>query len=254
MPAEVSIADLVRQLRRVGLRPSERLAATITEQGDEALAPLLELASDTALLHEDEPGCYGPVHALRLLGELPTPALAEPLLGLLPVTRRDSEDRATTIWANEVPQIIARAGAEVQPLLQQIITDEARDILPRAVATQALAYTAISAPETQPEVGAWLRARLADVANPTLAAHVVAALANMGVAEAYGEVMAAYREGRVDRDVIAPAEARQLLLGKLEKRLGCVAHPLWERYDEHGPFTKEEYAMADRYARDDEDY
>jgi len=43
----------------------------------------------------------------------------------------------------------------------------------------------------------------------------------------------------VDRDVIQPGLARQLLLTKdTTSRLACVKHPFWERYDQHGPFAQ----------------
>jgi hypothetical protein len=250
MPTEVSTADLVRQLRRVGLRPSERLAAHIFEQGDAAVEPLLELACDTALLHDDEPACYGPVHALRLLGELRPLPIIVPLLEHLPVSQRSPDDRAPLIWVNEVPQIIGRLGAEAVEPLRSVYADQARPQPQRAAAVQSLAYAAVYAPETRADLLVWLRQQFATVDDPSMAAYLVTALAQLGAAETYAEVMAAYRDGRVNREIIGPGEARQLLLSKNEKRLGCVNHPLWERYDEHGPFSKEEYALADEFAYD----
>jgi hypothetical protein len=44
----------------------------------------------------------------------------------------------------------------------------------------------------------------------------------------------------VDLDVATAAQSRQLLLSPVGKRLACTLHPLWERYDEHGPTQQQE--------------
>jgi hypothetical protein len=49
--------------------------------------------------------------------------------------------------------------------------------------------------------------------------------------------MALYKAEKIDREIISPGVARQLLLSKGDKRLACAKHPLWERYDQHGPFS-----------------
>jgi hypothetical protein len=52
-----------------------------------------------------------------------------------------------------------------------------------------------------------------------------------------------YRQGRVDQSIIPPGAARQLLMSAdATQRLQCVTHPLWERYDKHGPFAGERTA------------
>lgn len=251
MPIDLSVDDLVRQLQRVGLRPSERLAQNIVAQGEAAVEPLLALARDTESLHGDEPGCWGPIHALRLLGELRPVGMVVPLLELLPVTRESTDDRATLVWAQEVPQLVGRIGEPALEPLKAFFADASRTTVARGAAAHALAYAAANDPELRPMVAAWLREQLAAATETDLAGYLVLVLSQFGVPESYGEIMAAYREGRVSREIITPANARQWLLAKVEKRLGCVAHPLWERYDEHGPFTKEQYAMAEEY--DDRD-
>jgi hypothetical protein len=251
MSVDITIPDLIRQLRRVGLRPSERLTDGILAHGEAAVAPLLELARDTAALHGEEPGCWGPIHALRLLGELRPASILVPLLELLPVERESPDDRATVVWAQEVPQIIGRIGEPALAPLQAFADDETQHIVGRGAALHALAYTAVAAPAVRPAIVAALRERLSE-ANPELVGYAVMALSQLGEAAAYQQIMQAYRDGRVDRAVIPAAEARQWLLAKIDKRLGCVNHPLWERYDEHGPFTKEQYELAERYAAADD--
>src|SRR3712207_2409783 len=69
IPMTTDVEHVVNQLRRVGLRPSEHQWSAIREAGWSAFPSLLALASDARLLVGPEPAAFGPVHALRLLGE-----------------------------------------------------------------------------------------------------------------------------------------------------------------------------------------
>ena len=91
MILDLTITDKIKQLHREGLRPSERLVNTLTRAGTAAFTPLLELAIDVERLHEDEPECYAPLHALRLLGEVASVEMIEPLLREFPI-ELDYED------------------------------------------------------------------------------------------------------------------------------------------------------------------
>jgi hypothetical protein len=48
-----------------------------------------------------------------------------------------------------------------------------------------------------------------------------------------------YRAGTIDSAIIPAGALRQMLLSDSSKRLACARHPLWERYDQHGPFAGE---------------
>src|SRR5512138_260332 len=98
MLLELGVADKVKQLQREGLRPNEKLAATITHAGTAAQPQLLELATDVEQLHEDEPECYAPIHALRLLGEVGTTEMIEPLLRQIPVELDYEDERLPQAW------------------------------------------------------------------------------------------------------------------------------------------------------------
>ncbi len=185
MILDLTIADKIKQLHREGLRPSERLVNTITRAGAAAFTPLLELAIDVELLHEEAPECYAPIHALRLLGE----------------------------------PIIARSSALF-----------------------ALTYVTSVVPETRDALIAELRERLATTEDKAFASYLAIALGNLGVKDAYAEIMALYRAGRIDQEIIPAGAVRQLLLTDGAKRLACAIHPLWERYDQHGPFPEEREA------------
>ncbi|MFN8570269.1 MAG: hypothetical protein U0Z44_22635, partial [Kouleothrix sp.] len=86
---------------------------------------------------------------------------------------------------------------------------------------------------------AGLRARLASAGDKQLASYLVTALGNLGMKELYPDVLAMYRAGTIDSAIIPAGALRQMLLSDSSKRLACARHPLWERYDQHGPFAGE---------------
>lgn len=235
MPIDTPVADLVRQLRRIGLRPPEKLVERVLEQPDAARTPLLDLALDTETLLDEQPDCWGPVHALRLLGELHDPSIIEPLLGAFPLPLEEEDQEAPSLWATEVPQIIGHLGEEAAEPLWTWLDDAERPLIARAAAAEALPYATAAAPALRDAVIDGFRSRLAEVSSRELGALFVNALGRLGAASAYAEVMAAYRAGRVDSDILPAANARQLLLGGGVSSLKCANHTLWERYDEHGP-------------------
>lgn len=240
MPVDTPVADLVRQLSRVGLRPDDRLVQRILAHGPAARAELLSLASSVEALHGELPAALGPLHALRLLGELPDPAIIAPLLGALPVPIYGDEDVPAQLWANEVLQIIGRVGEAAVPQLWAYADDEDNPEPTRPAAIGALSYVATFAPAVRDEILAEARRRLALELPVPITTGVVTLIAELGDAESYQPVMAAYRTGRVDKEHAPAAAARQFLLGGGRKNLTCVNHPLGERYDHHGPHLRAE--------------
>jgi hypothetical protein len=230
--------ELVQQLRRAGMRPSERLVGRILACGAAAREPLLQLATDTQTLYAAEPACWGPIHALRLLGELPDIAIIPPLLSTLPIEVRHEDDQAPEIWAGEVLDILASCGAEAVPLLWEWADDTAHSERSRASAAHTLSYIAARFDETYSPIVTEARTRLEharqqqDRQATTFLVHL---LAGLGVQDAYQAVMAAYREGQVDTKMLPASTARQLLLSQ-GTRDALVWLSLWERYDEYGPF------------------
>ncbi len=240
MTLDLTIGEDVKQLRRVGLRPDERQVRDILRAGVVARIPLLALATDTDQLHEEAPMCYGPIHALRLLGEIPSVDMIEPLLRTLPITRNYADEQLPQLWLSELPQIIARVGAVAVDRLWAIADDEAWGIPARTAALVALGYVSAVAPDTRDEIIAGMRERLASSDDPTINAYIVTALGDMGVEDAYSEVMQMYRAGKISQRIVPPGTARQMLLTKRDTRLNCANHSLWERYEQHGPFAEED--------------
>jgi hypothetical protein len=242
MTIDLAIHDTIKDLRHAGHRPSERLAQQILRAGEAAVGPLIELACDTELLEADAPECYAPLHALRLLGELKSPRMIEPLVQAFERTDDDSP-LARQLWETDVPQILGRLGADAADQLWAFVDDTNGLLEERSVAIVALTFATATAPELREAVIAGLRERLAVSEDKYMTGYLITGLANLGASETYGEVMARFRAGEVDLDVASAAQTRQFLLNPSQKRLACALHPLWERYDEHGPSTRqEEYA------------
>ncbi|MDP9316096.1 MAG: DUF1186 family protein [Chloroflexota bacterium] len=247
MQHDLSTPELVRHLRKVGLRPSQRTIDAILERGDEAAAPLLELALDTEALLGPEPGSLGPLHALRLLGELRPVAAAEPLLRHLPLPVDDRPGQGAFLWAQEAPQIVANFGADVLPVVLAITDDLTTSALQRGAAFATLGFLATTTPELREQIIDELRTRFARETEPTARGYLVATLAQLKARAAYDEIMAAFRDKTVDRSVMSAADARQLLLGtQTQRQLDCALHSLAERYEQHGPYSEEQQqAMAE---------
>jgi hypothetical protein len=248
---DISTSDLVRNLRRVGLRPSDRTIEAILERGADAIAPLTELALDTDALLEAEPASLGPVHALRLLGELKPVEATTPLLRRLPLPVQDEPTQGAFLWSQETPQIIANFGAEALPAVLEIANDLEAPALQRGSAFATLGFLATTTPDLREQIIAVLRERLSSDPDSTTRGYIVATLAQLNAREAYAEIMDAYKEKRVDRGVMSAADARQLLLGaQPQRQLECALHTLAERYEQHGPYSEEQQrAMAEAAQR-----
>jgi hypothetical protein len=212
------------------------LVRSITKAEHAAVGPLLLLATDLELLHEQAPECFAPLHALRLLGELGSVEIIEPLLRQFPVSLAHDEEELPQTWVSEAAQIIGHLGAPAVEPLWRIVDDTGWNMAARSGALTALGYVTVVATETHDAIIAGIRERMERSEDKVLTSHLAIALANMGVSDFYPELMAMYRAGKLDQDILPAAAARQLLLTDSSKRLACAKHPLWERYDQHGPF------------------
>lgn len=237
---DIEARNLVKQLERIGIRPPEKLVQRILAAGEPAIEPLLELATNMDAIYDAPPTCYGPIHALRLLGEIKDPSYIENLLLVYPQEEESDADgldeplsTMPNLWDRELPQIIGSMGAAGVDQLWEYADDSGNQYEQRSAAMTSLAYATAVAPELRESVVLGLHQRLVTTDDPIFAAYVLISLVNLQVPEYYPEVMTLYKEGRIDRKVIPPGSARQYLLQKNPKLLECAKHPLWERYDQH---------------------
>lgn len=239
MTIDFAVGDRVRQLRKAGVRPPARLIETIQKAGVGAVEQLLALAAEVELLHGDEPDCYGPIHALRLLGDLSSVDIITPLMEQLPVGLEYQDEELPKIWATDVPQIIGRIGAPAIEPLWTIVNDDTKPPARRGAALITIVHATRMAPEQRDEVVAQLRERLNTSDDPKHRAYLVMALGDIGVRDIYATVLQMYRAGQIDQGIFPARHARQLLLTEEEPNTD-VHLTFWERYDMHGPYENQE--------------
>ena len=230
----------VRQLRHAGLRPSDALARSIVKGGDASITPLVELATSIDMFDEDEPACYAPLHALRMLGELPRVSMIAPLLDQFPIEIYEEGDQLRQAWSTEVPQMIGRLGAAAIAPLWAIFDGPAQKQAARGIAVVALACVTVIAPDERAPLIDALHERLEQADDTFACSCLVLGLARLGIADDYRRVMALYRDGQLDKAILPAANARQLLLNGGDKTLDCTVHTITERYDQHGPYPVDE--------------
>jgi hypothetical protein len=144
-------------------------------------------------------------------------------------------DQAPELWTQDLLEIIARCGAEAVPVLWRWSEDASNDYRSRGSALHAMAYIAHIVPEEHDAIVAEARRRLAETEDKENTTVLVYLLATLGIADAYQEVMDAYKARRVDTEMISASQARQNLLGKGERE-NFIRHSFWELYDIFGPF------------------
>jgi hypothetical protein len=239
MPIETPLSNLVAQLSRAGLRPEKRQVDQILAYGPAARGELLNLATKLEDLHTTESiaATLGPLHALRLLGEIPDVAMILPLLSGLPLDIYGDDDVPARLYGNELLQIIGRIGAPAIPALVAIAEDASSSDATRSAALNALAFVVAAAPATRAEALGIARGFLADLSNTVLATAAAVTLSDLGDEESYRPIMNAYRNRQLDQERAPAATVRQFLLGGGRQDLACVNHSFWERYEHHGPFA-----------------
>jgi hypothetical protein len=202
---------------------------------------LIAIATDTQSLIADEPDCWAPLHALRLLIALPDISMIEPLLGVVPVPWGGEYDDPGFLWVREAPHALAVSGGAAIPVLWQWFDDAAHNHSSKTIAMEALVLATVhQAPEARAEMIKRLRALLVHDEDILIRSQAMRCLANLSAREAYSEVMQALREKRVDTEYMSPAEARQRLLSKYVAELDDVLLDFWDRYEVYGPFDPDE--------------
>lgn len=245
MTLSLSASEYVQHLRRAGLRPSERLVNNILRCGDAAVDPLIDLATSVSLFYGEPPVIYAPIHALRLLGELRPLRMIEPLLKSVDVELKGMSPERE-IWQYEAPQMIGRIGAAAVEKLWACVDDPAYTPFERDGALLALAYATVVDATVRESVIAEMHRRLMQSDDRSLNAGLVRAMAYLGLANMYSDIMARYRAGAVDQESMPAADARQTLLADKASRVVDYAKlSLWERYDRFGPFPEPEYDDVD---------
>lgn len=194
--------------RLLGGHPTRELFDEAVAEGEAAVPFFVDLLSRREL-REGEPAdaAFLPVHAMRVLGEIGSPAALPALLGVLVDPVDPGQD------GEEAALALARIGEPAVSPLRRLAREPGRGTWVRAAAIQALAHAALRDRRLRPPVLATFRELLEDPEerDATLNAQVVDAAVRLAAEGLWPAIAGAYLSGRVDEDVVG-AEAAQLEL------------------------------------------
>jgi hypothetical protein len=189
----------------------------------EHVPALIELLRDPALSWNaleddgaDQTRFWGPLHAVRVLGQLRAEAAAEPLVGL--VFHERDDDYLNT----DVPRALAMIG---QPALRVVI-----EALPRAARDEDVGLTIVLGdalhklaeqhPELRDQAVAALAGELQSSGEHSVEANafLVTSLVDLRAVESASVIQAAFEAGDVDESINGDWEDVQVTLGLLAER------------------------------------
>lgn len=256
MSSSHSLEARVKQLSRMGVEPDWRVFQRILAHGAAARPALLQLATKTDDLFTALPTALGPIHALRLLGEIPDVSMIDPLLNAL-VDINDAlfelgerTDHPLILYALDLPNMVGRIGAPAIAPLWAYYDDPTEDLLIQITAMESMGHVATFDPTQREAIIQEAHRRMTDpTTNVEHVTTFVRLLADLHDAPSYKLIMDLFRTKRVNSRAFPAAEARQRLLGNKSNILNCVKHSLEERYDQHSLRNVKPYDDVD----DDDD-
>lgn len=239
-----SLPPAVARLLQAGEKPSAAVVSQLCHQAESVRPAIQELAASTALLRAPEPRCFAPLHALRLLPEMPHPDNVIAVLQQLPLPLDETSHVAAVRWARDAINIIAEHGPDVLPLLWAWADDESHPTHSRGAAVHAALFIVQAHPATAAEVRravserfvAYLAAGATDTLYMTFLAH---AAVTLQLREHYTALMGAYKVGQIDHTLMPAATARQAIYGQSDRE-PFVPVGFWERYSHDDDEDKED--------------
>lgn len=186
MLLNLSIGTYVQHLRRAGFRGQS--VNNILQHSNAAVGPLIELATSTYLSNEDPPIGYAPIHALRLLGELHSLRMIEPLLASVAYPFKNLT-QTHMFRRHSIPQIIERIGAACRDMLWHYADDSSHHETRRSGAFLSLAYVTTIDKETCEPIIIGLYERSLQSDNCHVNVGIVRALGCRGAACAYNDAL-----------------------------------------------------------------
>jgi hypothetical protein len=200
---------LLAQLRHVGDDPPRALFDQILAHGQEAVQPLIALATDDMLylLDEDVPEIYAPYHAVRLLGELGAAEAVSPLVLLV---GKDDD-----YLAQHLPECLARIGEPAIEPLQSLLFEPEAELFVATGAATTLTKMAELHPALRNQIVDIMIERLeadndaGDAAE--LRAFITSDLADIRATEAMPTIQRLFDEQRIDESIIDLSTTRALI-------------------------------------------
>src|SRR6266851_2878557 len=168
--------------------------------GPEHIPELLRMAADNALLkgNEESSEAWGPVYAVRALGQLRSETVVNPLLSLFDDDVRDD-------WlSDELPMALGMIGPAIIPAISTYVADTSRGIFPRVFAASTFLRISKNFPESRSDcIAAYVKQlELFEQEDEELNALLISDLADMKAMEALPLIERAFAADRVDRSII----------------------------------------------------
>jgi hypothetical protein len=173
--------------------------------GPQDIPELIRMATDRKLRdleeeeYEDEdPDFWGPIHAIRALGQLHAEAAVEPLVNLLTELKDDE-------WMlEELPSVYGMIGPVAIPALSAYLADPSHDMYSRGFAAESLEAIGKKYPESRSECISVISKQLEEFEENDyeLNAFLIASLAHLKAVETLPLIERAFEADRVDEFVI----------------------------------------------------
>jgi len=205
---EMSTQQLVELMVELDTDVNRRLANELAGRKD-ALFHLKKLLQD-GRNWEGGPDTshWAPCHAVHILGLVKG---EEALRLLLDIVRFRNEELGDCL-TEEVPAVLHSFGPGALPSLKELTGDETQRDSARVAGIDAMFALAATAPDQKEEVIAHLRGILGNAEDPFVALMAARALVLLD-GSFVGEVMAAYKDGRLDELYMNREEMRELAEG-----------------------------------------
>jgi hypothetical protein len=197
------LGDLLGELIEIGQYLDQDLMERIKARGQEAIEPLIEIATDMDLHQSDQesPRVWAPIHAIQLLGQLEAAEAVEPLLPYF-----DWDDD----WlAMVLPEAFALIGEPALGPMRALLSDRTREDLIRGRAAEALGRMGQDHPDLRDQVVEALVEQLdqSDRHNDEEAVvngFIISELVDLKAREAVPAIRRAFIDDSVDTMIIDP--------------------------------------------------
>lgn len=168
--------------------------------GSEHIPELLRMAADETLREGDEESseAWGPVYAVRALGQLRSETVVGPLLSLF-------DDEVRDDWvSDELPMALGMIGPAIIPAVSAYVADPSHGIFPRVFAANTFSQTSKNFPESRPEcIAAYVKQLESfEQEDEEFNALLISDLTDMKAMEALPLIERAFAADRVDTSIV----------------------------------------------------
>jgi hypothetical protein len=204
--------------------------------GPEHIPDLIRMVTDHEIRsiepkegEEEDPEFWGPIHAVRALGQLHAEAAIEPLVHLLGELEHDEWMR------EELPSVFGLIGPAAIPALAAYLADTSHELYPRGYAAHGLEEIGNWHPESRSEAIAALSKQLESFEENDyeLNAFLISGLSHLKAVEALPLIERAFAADRVDEFVIGLDDVL-VEFGLKEREEIQIAEPFREFFERRG--------------------